>query len=186
MIAADSYPPVAKLLHWLTAAAVLGAIPIGIAMGNVAPGPSQDRLYDLHRSLGATVLALTALRLAARLAFGVPGPYPRLAAWQRIVSTAVHHSLYLLLFLVPLLGWAGTSAFGAAITIFGLFELPPILAPDEALASRLLGLHKLGAFTLTGLVAVHIAAALTHALIWRDGVLARMLPGRGHLVSGHE
>ena len=176
-----SYPAAIKLLHWLTAAVVLAAIPIGITMGIVSPGPAQNQLYDLHRSLGATVLALAALRLAARVTLGAPTPYPGLAPWQRIASTAVHHALYLLLFLVPLLGWAGTSAFGASIVVFGLFELPPILAQDEPLSMLLLGLHKLAALTLTALLSIHILAALMHRLVWRDGVLARMLPSGAQL-----
>jgi len=174
----EGYRPAAKWLHWLTALAILTTIPLGIAMVNAAPGPTQNSLYDLHRSFGALVLALAAVRLAVRLLKGAPAPHPALGPLLRALSLTVHRALYVLIVLVPLLGWAGTSAFGAQITVFGLFVLPPILPKDEALSALLLSLHKLAAFTLAALAALHIGAGLWHGFVRRDGVLERMLPTR--------
>ena len=109
---------------------------------------------------------------------GAPAPHASLLPWQRVASQAVHHLLYLLIFLVPLLGWAGTSAFGAPIVVFGLFTLPPLLAENQDLSDSILAWHQLAAFTLAGLAVVHVLGALSHVLIWRDGVVSRMLPGR--------
>ena len=50
------YPPASKLLHWLVAACVLTTLPVSIAMGRVAPGPTQDFLFNLHKSLGMLIL----------------------------------------------------------------------------------------------------------------------------------
>lgn len=174
----EGYGPTAKWLHWLTALAILTTIPLGIAMVNAAPGPTQNTLYDLHRSFGVTVLTLAAIRLSVRLVRGAPTPHPSLGRLLRALSLTVHRALYVLIFLVPLLGWAGTSAFGAQITVFGLFVLPPLLPKDEPLSETLLGLHKLAAFTLAALATLHIGAGLWHGFVRRDGVLERMLPAR--------
>lgn len=171
-----SYSPIAKAFHWLSAAAVLCTIPLGIAMLRVE-GPVQSRLFDLHRSFGALVLALTALRLAWR-ATHPPPPLPEsLPAWQHQASSLVHKALYVLLFATPLAGWAATSAFPAPISVFGLFILPPILSPDRALSEKLFVVHMTLAGALCLLLAAHIGAALYHRFVRRDGVLTRMWPG---------
>lgn len=172
------YPSALKWVHWIMAAAILTTIPLGIAMANAPEGPVQDNLFNLHRSFGALVLLLAIIRLPLRLTLGAPPPHPTLAPWQRIASNVTHHSLYVLIFLQPLLGWAGTSAFGAEIVVFGLFTLPPILPHNEAVSDVLLPIHRYTGFLMAGLVSVHIGAALMHAIILRDGVVWRMLPSR--------
>ena len=117
------------------------------------------------------------LRRVTSLARGAPPPVATLTALERIVSHAVHVVLYILLLVVPLLGWAGISAY-PALDVFGLFNLPSILPADQALANRILGVHGLLAQILGLLAAVHIAAALYHRFIRRDGVLRRMWPLR--------
>lgn len=174
----ERYPSALIWMHWIMAVLIVSTIPIGYVMGDLEPGPGQDRLYHLHRSIGVTVLALACLRLALRLRLGAPPPDPSLQPWQRSASTAAHHGLYALIFLVPLLGWAGTSAFGAPILVWSLFELWPILPKNQPLSEILLGAHGLFASTLAGLVLLHVAGALHHALIRRDGVMQRMLFGR--------
>jgi len=174
----ERYPAALIVLHWTMAVLILATLPIGWRMGDLEPGPLQDALYHLHRSIGVTVLALALVRLAVRKIAGAPPPHPGLAAWQRTLSVAVHHLLYVLFFVVPILGWAGTSAFGAPIIVWGLFTLPPILPKNEPLSEILLGAHGIFASTLAGLVILHVAGALYHALIRRDGVMQRMLPAR--------
>ncbi|MCS6781269.1 MAG: cytochrome b [Geminicoccaceae bacterium] len=174
----ERYPAALIVLHWAMAILILATIPIGWRMGDLEPGPLQDTLYHTHRSIGVTVLALAVLRLVLRRTLGAPPPHPSLPAWQRTLSVAVHHLLYVLFFLVPILGWAGTSAFGAPIVVWGLFELPPILPRNEPLSELLLGAHGLFSQTLAGLVILHVAGALYHAFVRRDGVMQRMLFGR--------
>jgi cytochrome b561 len=173
------YRPPAKLLHWATAVAVLCVVPLGIAMVDAAPGPRQNQLYDLHRSFGALILTLTALRLLWRLYASAPPPSSEMPVWQAQASRIMHAALYALLFLVPLLGWAGTSAFGARIMVFGLFELPMLLEKDRDLAAVLLAIHVYLAFTLCALFVVHIIAALHHGIVRKNNVLRRMLPSFG-------
>jgi cytochrome b561 len=173
-----SYTATHKLLHWLIAFLVIAAVIMGIAMVNVGRGTVQNVLFDLHRSVGALVLALAGIRLVWRLLHPVPPPVPGLAPLQALAARAVHVALYVLLFAMPLLGWAGTSAFGAKIMVFGLFELPPILARDRALSATLLGIHGWTGFAFAGLFTLHAAAALHHHFIRGDATLRRMLPGR--------
>jgi len=86
----------------------------------------------------------------------------------------VHYALYALLFIVPLLGWIGISMY-PALNIFGVFNLPSLTGKSDA-AEQVLAIHKFAAWTLVALAALHIAAALYHHLIRKDGVLARMMP----------
>jgi cytochrome b561 len=175
--AAESYSRPAKLLHWLTAIAVIAAIALGIAMNNFGDRPLQARLYDLHRSTGALILVLTGFRLIWRLFHQPPAMVPGMPAWQARAATMMHWLLYLILFALPLIGWAGTSAYGAQIIVYGLFELPPLLAENEPLSKVLLETHQVLGFTLTALLIGHIGAALHHHFVVRDGTLRRMWPG---------
>ena len=172
----DRYPPVSKLLHWLVAACVLTTVPVAIAMVRVDQGPVQDALYNLHKSLGVLILILMALRLINRLVVGAPAADPANEPWQRIVSSIVHTSLYVLLLAMPVVGTFANSVYGASTPFFGLFNLPPIAAQNEALAKQLFTIHRWAGFLVIALVLMHIGAALHHHFIRRDDVLKRMLP----------
>lgn len=172
----SAYSRTAKVLHWSVAAGVLATIPVGVAMTTVGRGDLQNALYFVHKSLGVLIFVLMLWRIAYRLLHGAPAAEPGLERWQRAASSAVHGLLYLMLLAMPVVGYLGLSAFGAPTPVFGLFELPPILAKDEALADSLFLLHKWSGFLVAGLAAVHIGAALQHHLILKDGVLRRMLP----------
>jgi cytochrome b561 len=136
-----------------------------------------DTLYRLHWSFGLTVLAVTAIRLLNRLFRGAPPPYAHLTPVERALSGAVHIGLYAMLFIAPILGWLGKSAYGGDITVFGLFNVPSLLGQDEDLAKKILGIHKISVKVLLGLIVLHVAGALNHWLIKKDGVMRRMLPG---------
>ncbi len=173
------YSPVAKAFHWFTVLAILCTIPLGLAMLRVE-GPVQTQLFDLHRSFGALVLAVTALRLAWRVTHRPPQLPASLPAWQHTASRLVHGALYVLLFAAPLAGWAGTSAYRAPISVFGLFFLPPIAPEDRALSEKLFTLHIALTVALCVLLVAHIGAALYHRFVRHDDVLARMWPERTH------
>jgi cytochrome b561 len=134
----------------------------------------QDGLYNAHRSLGVLVLALMLVRLGYRLMRGVPAPEPTLSSLQRGVSHLVHIGLYVLLIAQSFIGWVATSAYGAAISVFGLFTLPAIVAKDQELSKPLFLAHEVIGFILAGLVLLHIAAAFYHFLVRGDRVLQRM------------
>ncbi len=180
MPATHVYSPTARALHWVTVAAVLVMIPVGLAMsyrGNVLNiwDELTNGLYSAHKLTGFLLLWLMAGRLAYRLLHGVPQDEPTLAWWQKAASHLVHWLLYGLLIVVPLLGWIGVSLF-PALTIFDLFDLPALTKPDEEMAKRVLGIHGKLALATGALALMHIGAALHHRLILRDGVMRRMLP----------
>jgi len=170
------YPPASKLLHWLVAAAVLTTLPVSLVMVRVAPGPTQDFLYNLHKSLGVLILLLMLLRLINRIVAGAPPPEPSLEPWQRTVSSAVHGLFYVLLVAMPIVGWTANSAYGAPTPFFGLFTLPKLVADNEALAKTLFMLHRWAGFVVILLAGMHIGGALFHYVVRRDQVLHRMLP----------
>lgn len=171
------YPAAARLFHWLTAVLVLFNIAAGIAMNRLPDGPLPDLLYELHRSVGALLLVIVLARLVNRMTFSAP-PLPQDLPWlQRFAASAVHAALYVLLVVQPLLGWVASSAYRAPITIFWLFELPPIWPEDRAFSDRLFVLHAWIGWTIGALLCAHIAGALYHLVIRRDGVFQRMWRG---------
>ena len=170
------YPSTSKWLHWLIAACVLTTLPVALAMVRVDKGPTQDLLYNLHKSLGILILVLMVLRLINRLVAGAPAPDPTLEPWQRTLSSAVHGLLYVLLLAMPVVGYVANSAYGAPTPFFGLFTLPKIAADNQALATQLFTAHRWAGFVVIVLAGMHIGGALFHFVIRRDTVLQRMLP----------
>jgi len=175
------YGAIARRLHWATVGAVFVMVPLGLAMtyrGNTLDiwDGLTDALYSLHKLLGFLLLWLMVGRLIWRLLHGAPPDEPSLLWWQKAASHLVHWLLYGLLLVVPLLGWVGVSLY-PSLTIFGLFDLPALAQPNEDLAKRVLWLHGTLVFATVAVIGGHIAAALYHYFIRKDGVLRRMLPG---------
>jgi cytochrome b561 len=169
-------------LHWVLALAILGLFGVGLYMTDLPFSPARLKLYNWHKWAGVTILMLSALRLLWRLTHRPPAlPDPivdAMPAWQRWAHHGTHHALYALFFLVPLIGWAYSSAAGFPIVVFGVLPLPDFVPVDKALAEMIKPLHELSAFALVGLAGLHMAAALKHQWIDKDGLLQRMLPGR--------
>lgn len=171
------YNGLAITFHWLLALAIVGAFGVGLYMVDQPFSMSRLKLYNWHKWAGVTILGLSALRLLWRLMHPAPADVPA-PAWQRRASHWVHGLLYALFFAVPLAGWAYSSAAGFPIVWFGLLPLPDFVAPDKALAETLKQTHKLLAYGLAALVVAHVAAALKHQFLDKDGLLLRMLPAR--------
>jgi cytochrome b561 len=173
------YTPVAKMLHWLVVALIVAQFAVAWTMPEIKRDTKPDTLINLHFSLGALILIVVAVRLAWRFTHPEPKPYAGLPPWQVTTSRLVHNTLYVLLLIIPILGWLNASVRGFDVSFFGLFTLPALVAPKSP-GFRWTGeVHALLAtYALLGVAALHISAALYHAAIRRDGVLARMLPGR--------
>jgi len=172
------YTPIAMAFHWLLAVAIVISLGVGLYMVELPFSPSRLKLYNWHKWAGVTILVLSALRLLWRLTHRPPADLPA-PAWQNKAAHITHGLLYLLFFAVPLSGWAYSSAAGFPIVWFGMLPLPDLLGVDKALAETIKPLHGILAKGLAALVLLHIAAALKHHFIDRDGLLKRMLPGRG-------
>jgi cytochrome b561 len=135
--------------------------------------PTRLKLFNWHKWAGATILALATLRLLWRLTHRPPADLP-MPAWQLKAAHAVHTALYVLFFAVPLAGWAYSSAAGFPVVVYGVLPLPDFVPADKALAEQLKALHHWLAYLLAAAVVLHVAGAAKHALIDRDGLLARM------------
>ena len=96
--------------------------------------------------------------------------------WQRKAATVSHVLLYVFILIIPISGWLYSSASGVSVVYLKLVPLPDLVAPDKELAAQLKLLHKTLNFSLAGLVILHIAAAIKHQFVDRDGLLTRMLP----------
>ena len=163
-------------LHWLSFLLVLALAAIGLTMEEMDAGTAKVQVYALHKSLGLTVLFLTALRLAWRLFERRPDPLAGLPRWQHALASLTHFGLYALLLLVPLSGWWFNSSAGYPLHWFGLFALPPLGGFDRDIKHQASETHEFLFWCLAALVAVHALAALWHHYRWQDRTLARMLP----------
>jgi cytochrome b561 len=174
-----AYSGLQKLLHWVIALFVFTMIPVGIYMVRRGAATNFDAttndIYTAHKTFGVLVLLLVIARIIVRVSRGTPAPEPTLNRLQVVMSESVHGMLYLMLVFVPLLGWAGVSAYGAR-GILGGFELPALLGKDTLLGEMILRYHGFAAFFLGLLVMAHLGAALLHRFILKDGVMRRMLP----------
>lgn len=172
------YGAFAQALHWLVAALVLALFAIGWFMEGLPLGPEKIEVFNLHKSIGVTVLVLMLLRLAWRL-ISPPPPLPAaMSGLERRAAKLSHLALYLLLFAQPVIGLLHSSAANFPVVVFGALTLPPLVGPDETLKQQLEGLHGLLAWVILALITLHVAAALRHHLLLKDSVLRRMLPGR--------
>lgn len=171
------YSRVAIALHWVLALAIVGSFVMGVYMADLPFSPQRLKLYNWHKWAGVTILALSALRLLWRLTHRPPADVP-MPAWQQKASHVTHSLLYVLFFAVPLVGWAYSSAAGFPIVWFGVLPLPDFVPVDKALAEAIKPWHEILAFAMAALVLMHVAAALKHHFIDRDGLLSRMWPAR--------
>ena len=178
------YTTVAIVLHWLIALAIVEQIALGLAMTQDGLAPMrQFQLFQLHKSVGITILLLVLLRVLWRLAHRPPPLPAAMPAVERRAAEGTHLVLYALLLLMPLTGWAVVSAspFNIPTVLYGIVPWPhlPVLptlhdkAPVEAV---LKAVHAYGAWMLIALLALHVLAVLRHVLVLDDDVLWRMLP----------
>jgi cytochrome b561 len=173
------YDRAARWFHWVTAALVLTALPIGLYCSFLVPGtPDRRFLLEIHKSLGLTALWVIAFRVLYRLCISAP-PYERpLGGFVHLTARAAHIALYAIILIMPLTGYVYSAAGGYSLPWFGLFQWPRLLAHDKAVAELSETLHGYGAYALYVLIAAHLGAVVWHRFIVRDSVLARMLPPR--------
>lgn len=194
---AQRYTAVAIVLHWAIAIAILLMIPLGWWMGDALEEPETQAqaiaAFQLHKSVGLTVLALSLVRLGWRIVNPAP-PLPEgMKAWERTAATATHWAFYVVMLALPFTGWLYVSTgwsvhddrpLEVPTVYFGLFQVPHLFGlsdlADNARAS-LAGVLEFGhsklAWGAIALTVLHVAAALKHQLVDRDGVLGRMVPG---------
>jgi len=173
----------AILLHWAIAGLIVLNIVIGVCMRDMGEASKLD-FIQAHESIGLSVLMLSLIRIAWRLAHWPPAFPPDTRRWERWLARSVHVGLYLIMFALPLSGWivVSTRMTLPPISVFGVVPWPwfPTVRDLASGHSGEIGgipfqTHVwLGRITLL-LILLHLAGAIKHA-IFRDGIVWRMLP----------
>jgi len=174
------YSGPAIALHWLIALLMCCGFGLGLYMVELRFSPQKLTFYSYHKWIGVTVFTLAVLRLLWRFLHRPPPLPASVPPWQQAISGAIHVLLYVLMLGIPLSGWIYSSAAGVPTVPFGIsaLQLPDLVARDRDLATSLKFVHLALNYTLAGLVLLHVAAALKHQFVDRDGLVWRMLPGR--------
>jgi cytochrome b561 len=174
-----TYDRLSQLLHWLTAALAVIVVSLGWAIGEAPRNtPTRDYALLLHRSIGLTILLLMSFRVVWHWRHRAPLLPASVQSWEPSVSRGTHFLLYLLFIAMPLAGYLNAAAAGHAVSVFGLISIPPLMPENDRLSEIAIAAHLAGQYLVYLLVALHVAAALRHGLLKRDGVLDRMLPVR--------
>lgn len=182
---AQSYGSLSKALHWATALSILALIPLGI-IANGLPFDTSEQLarkallFSVHKTLGVTVFFLALVRIGWMIRQPKPAPLHPERRLETFAAEMVHWALYGALVLVPLSGWihhAATTGFAPIWWPFG--QNLPMVSKSESVAHLFAGLHIVFERVLVIALVLHIAGALKHRIIDKDGTLARMLPGGG-------
>ena len=176
----DRYTTTAMALHWVLGLSLVALFAFGLYMTGLPFSPTRLKYFNWHKWAGMAILFLTAARLLWRITHrppALPEAVTRsMPGWQRAAHHGVHHLMYALCFAIPLVGWMYSSAAGFPIVLFGQIPLPDLVGKSPELAEALKPWHGWLAYALAALVVLHVAAALKHQLIDRDGLLQRMLP----------
>jgi cytochrome b561 len=172
----DRYTTTAIVLHWLIALAVIGQIAFGWWMQEIPKDPVGPRVnaFNLHKSIGLTLLLLMVIRLAWRATHHAPA-LPPMPAWQARAARINHGLLYLCLFVQPLSGYIGSAVSGYPVRYFGML-LPGWAPKSIPLKDLLSAVHLVSSWILVAAITMHIAAALKHQFVDRHKLLQRMWP----------
>jgi cytochrome b561 len=174
----DRYTDAAIALHWVLAIAIAATFALGFYMSDLKLSPTRIKLFNWHKWAGITILLASAARLAWRAGHPPPPPAAGTSPVQQRIAEWTHRLLYVFFFVIPLFGWAHSSAAGFQVVWFKLIPLPDFVPVDKALAKTLAQVHGALAYSMAGVVVLHAAAALKHHWFDRDQVLRRMLPAR--------
>lgn len=170
------YGTTAIVLHWLVGLAVIVMIVLGWTMLAIPKNPVGPRVaaFNLHKSIGTTILLLMLARVIWRATHSPPA-FPPMPLWQARAARINHTLLYVCLFVMPIAGFTASSFSGRPIVYFG-YALPILAGKNDSAAQVFYAIHFVTSWILIALIALHIAAALKHQFIDRDGLLRRMWP----------
>lgn len=169
------YGLVAKGLHGLMTLLILFLIGWGIWMSDLSYyHPQYHTAPALHKAVGVLVFMLALIRLGWRLTDPPPPYLSTLKPWEIKLAKATTHMFYLLFLLIPVAGYLASTARGVGIDMFGLFEIPALLPAEKGREDSAGEVHEILAFTLLGLIVLHLVAAVKHRLIDKDGTMQRM------------
>jgi cytochrome b561 len=171
------YTTTAKSLHWLIVLLLLAQFIFAWTMPHIGRNTPVTTLISLHFTFGIIILVIAGVRLAWRATHAEPPPLDGVPPWQVQSARVIHWLLYVLLFVLPILGWINASWRGMPVVMFGL-ELPRLVGQRAAGWGWTGDVHGwLANYLMLTLVGLHVLAALYHYFWRRDRVLQRMLPG---------
>lgn len=173
-----SYNTVAKWFHWVTVVLIAVALPVGFVIKYIKDD-AKMAFYAIHESAGLTLLVVALARLAWRLAYPPPPLPDSVPLPLRKTAAGVHHALYAMLILQPILGFVTTNAWGFPMrgetAYLGFIDLPKFMETNQSLAETVQLLHTIGGYTILVLLVLHISGVVFHQAIRRDGTLLRMV-----------
>lgn len=171
------YTKIAMLLHWLIALLIIAAFSLSVTMVNIHGfSPAKLKYFSWHKWIGCTVFGLACLRILWRIWNPAP-PYPyTMSRFQQRAASALHGLMYFLIFAVPLTGYFYSLAAGVPVVYLGLFPMPVLIDPNPEWKPILKEVHYTLNVILLGGFILHVAAALKHHFVDRDGIFKRMLP----------
>lgn len=168
----DRFTPLQRALHWLMAVCILAMLFIGVGMVSTVR-PDYLSLVSIHKPLGMVILVLALIRLVVRLTRSAPPLPASMPEPMKLAAHLSHLAFYVLMIALPLLGWGMLSAADYPVVVFGV-QLPSILPHSNGLHTLLWNAHRILALCFFALIVLHLAAALLHALVRRDGVFETM------------
>ena len=176
---AASYDRVAQAVHWLVAALAVTVVWLGWGIAWAPRNtPQRDFFVLVHQSVGLSILAAMVFRAWWRWRHPPPPLPDVLSRLEAILAWLTHIVLYVLLFSMPLAGYLSTAAAGHSVSLFGIVAIPPLLPENNRLSQWAIAIHLVAQYPLYLFVTLHIAGALFHGVVRRDGVIERMLPQR--------
>lgn len=184
VLSATTYNSGAKWLHWLIGLGIIGMLALGWTMMNVPREfPGRFAMFQLHKSIGITILLLSFIRLGWRLMYQPPALPPRMRRWEVIAAKATHWGFYILMIAMPMTGWVivSSSSMGLPTILYGVIPWPHLpgmqeLANKKEINDAFGQVHGNLAFLTAGLLTLHVGAALKHHFITKDDILTRMTP----------
>ncbi|BBP99692.1 cytochrome b [Burkholderia sp. SFA1] len=168
------FSPLQRALHWIMAICILAMLFIGVGMVSTVR-PDYLTLVSIHKPLGIAILVLALIRLAVRITRGAPPLPADMPEPMKLAAILSHLAFYALMIALPLLGYGMLSAADYPVVVFGV-RVPSLLPHSNSLHTLLWNAHRFLALCFFALIVVHLAAALFHALIRRDGVFHAMAP----------
>ena len=169
------YPVAIRLLHWIMALLIISLLIMGLVMsGMERTDPNRAYLYNLHKSLGVTVLALAFLRLAIRLRSTLPPLPEMIPVIERKLAALGHLGLYVFMLAIPLSGIIMTNSYGFAVKWFDV-ELPRFVGANRDFGHLAGEAHEWLAYALIGLLLAHVVGALKHLIKERINLFKRLM-----------
>jgi cytochrome b561 len=167
------YNGVAKFLHWSTAVLIVLQLGIGGIMPEIHKNTRPDGAIAWHISVGVLIVLCVAARVVWRLA-RPPTGIESDRGWTRRLASATHVLLYILMIIVPILGWANASSRDWVVGL-GPLHLPSLLPAGSRLGHELGDIHADLAVVLAVLIGLHVLAGLYHHFVRRDDTLLRIM-----------